>query len=125
MTSPFHNALAAALVRATAATANGVAVYRRGGDELSLAAICSPKDYKAVNGEGLVITFHCHDWLIIAERLILNGEAITPAAGDRIIDAGGEVHEVLNVPGLNCYDSGFDGIHYRVHTKKIGQEAQA
>jgi hypothetical protein len=131
MTTAFHNAIAAALSAATTA-AGGPVTYARGTSTGTLSAICSPKDYDAISGDGVIVTVHCHDWLILADVLKLAppatqddptpvATATVPAVGDRITDAAGAVHEVLLIPGRNCYDSGFDDIHFRVHTQKVGE----
>jgi hypothetical protein len=118
MSTEFHNAIAGALNTA-AAVAGGSATYRRGEASVCFSAVCSPQEYEAADADGAVITYHCHDWLVIAAKLILGGLAVTPQAGDTITDAAGAVHEVMMVPNRNCYDSGFDDLHYRIHAKKV------
>ena len=130
MTSALHNCIEAAMEIATDVL-GGPVTYRRGTATGTFDAIFAPKDYEATGQDGVIVTYHCHDVLIVASKLVLTPAATEgqpaplpyqaqPTRGDTITDASGQVHEVLLIPNRNCYDSGFDDIHYRIHTKRIG-----
>lgn len=95
--------------------------------EVAIVATCSPKDYEAVGSDGLVLTLHCHDWLIVSSDLVLAGRRIEPKPGHKVIETGEDgtvtTHEVQMIPGRNCYDSGVGDLSFRVHTKLISTEA--
>ena len=98
--------------------------YSRGDASVQITAVESPKNYNATESSGLTITFHSHDWLIVATDLIPSG-IYPPAVGDLIAVEDGEVHKVQMIPGRNCYDSGVDNITLRIHSNVVKQSTGA
>lgn len=121
MAKTFHNTVLGAM-RTVQRNRGQTITYARGDVTAQLQATCSPKNYQAMDDAGITVTYHCHDWLIVAADLVLPigtdgaAEAIEPAARDRITDEAGTVHEIFLIPGRNVYDSGVDDIHYRIHS---------
>lgn len=58
------------------------------------------------------------DFMFDAAALILNGSAITPAAGDKVTD-GTTTYVLANINGEPCYREIDDGRQLRCHTKRV------
>jgi len=128
MTSPFHSAIAGAM-EAQKAFAGESVEYRRGSSQEAasavLTAIHSQREYIAESGYDAVQSVQVDDWLVVAADLALNGSAVAPQRGDRILRTAGavvQVYEVQFMPGKNVLE--WSGpLRYRIHTKLVGTEA--
>ena len=122
----YHDSIAAAVADIRGATGDPV-VYRRGAQSVAIVATCAPKQYQVSDAGGVIITYHCHEWLILAGDLVIAGAAVEPQRGDEIVEtrADGTVvtHGVMLIPGLNVYDSIEHDLRYRVRTKITKTEA--
>jgi hypothetical protein len=128
MGSVLDNMIAGALGLANSLRGTSVTYHRVIGgvdNSVVLTAICAPKAYEARDAEGIVVTSHCHDWLIMASSLVLGGAATVPQVGDTIVEtrADGTVvtHKAMLLPGLNVYDSIVADCRYRVHMKIVSE----
>ncbi len=78
------------------------------------------REYKAIGAEyGIEIRVSMRDFILPVATLLIDGDAIEPRTGDRIIE-GDEVFEIqppdLNRPSVELQAGEFE---YLVHTKKI------
>ncbi len=78
------------------------------------------REYKSLGAEfGIEISITMRDFVLPIELLLIDGDAITPRTGDRIIE-GDEVFEIqppdMNKPSVELQAGGFEWV---VHTKKI------
>jgi len=78
------------------------------------------REYKAIGGEyGIEIKINMRDFILPVATLLIDGDAIEPRTGDRIME-GDEVFEIqppdLNRPSVELQAGEFE---YLVHTKKI------
>ena len=100
--------------------------YQRGGQSVELAATLGSTAYEVADDSGAAVEARATDFLVAAADLVLGGEAVLPAAGDRIRVASGgtvEVYEVM-APGGQAHYRPSDpyGLTLRIHAKRIGQE---
>ena len=98
--------------------------YVRGASTITaIAATRGRTEYESTDDEGNVTTSHTDlDWLVDAALLVLDGSAIEPRSGDRIVEVVGAVthiYEVLPLAGLQCFSLDATGTMYRIHTKHI------
>ncbi len=78
------------------------------------------REYKSLGAEfGIEISITMRDFVLPIELLLIDGDAITPRTGDRIIE-GDEVFEIqppdMNKPSVELQAGGFEWL---CHTKKI------
>jgi hypothetical protein len=97
--------------------------YARGVFSKVVLATRGKTDVQVVDGDGNVRQMETADFIINTSDLVLGGQAVLPALGDRItvqLGAVAEVFEVLGVPGMGHYRF-CDQQKYsiRVHTKKV------
>lgn len=121
--SAFDDTLAGGLT-AIRQIAGGTVTYRRGATTGSVNAAVGKTDFQAADGDQTLVTWSSVDFLIAVAELLLAGNPIEPAAGDRIertIAGQTVIHEVTAPPGepvLAFSDPGHT--QYRIHTKRIG-----
>lgn len=97
--------------------------YRRGSRTVTLLATVGRSMVSIQEDGNLRREYTDRDYLIDAALLILNGMAVEPRVGDRIIDTNDEathVYEVLASDGETAWRwSDPFRIKYRVHTKRV------
>lgn len=93
--------------------------YSRGVLSKVVLATRGKTDLQVFDGEGNARQMETADFIMNTSDLVLGGQAVLPALGDRIA-VGGESYEVLGVPGMGHYRF-CDQQKYsiRVHTKKV------
>lgn len=105
--------------------------YRRGEASVELQATIGRTEHEVENGYGVLQKVETRDFLVRAEDLVLNGSAVLPNRGDRIIESHGEAaltYEVM-APGTRSGSSHFkyaDAYRHslRIHTKHVGTESE-
>lgn len=97
--------------------------YARGEDTVTVLATVGRTDADVSDG-ATITALRSRDYLIAAADLELDGEAITPQAGDQVRETiGGDVQtfEVQLVAGSPCWEySDPNRTVFRVHTRLIG-----
>lgn len=96
--------------------------------EVEVRATVGRSEFQLVGEDGGSLQVESRDYLILVSELVLDGQAVTPLAGDLITDENGLRYEVL--------PSGFSGTGepswrysdlyrrtFRIHTKAIGEAA--
>ena len=102
------------------------AVYRRGGQSVTLPVSLLKTDFRRVDFEANSILQRERDVVVNASRIVLGGSVVRPEVGDTldIPTPGGSVVERYRVEapaGEQCYrNSDNHGVALRIHTKKIG-----
>ncbi|HQL75981.1 MAG TPA: hypothetical protein PLD58_22590 [Phycisphaerae bacterium] len=101
--------------------------YQRGGQSVDLSATLGSTDYQVADESGLTVQAVATDFLIAADRLVLDGIRTLPRLGDRIRLADGErvkVYEVLDLAGGGHFrPSDPYGQTLRIHTKQVDEES--
>jgi hypothetical protein len=102
----------------------GVSVtYQRGTDSVSITATPTLHEYQVVDDEGFGIMMLSRDYLVHAADLVLNGSAISPRSGDRVIetiDGVSQTFELMPLGQLHEYQPADpDGTLLILHTKKV------
>jgi len=97
--------------------------YRRGEQEVSLAATVGRSEFEIERETGVIVSFESRDYIFRATDLVLGGATVEPADGDRIVEAG-RIYEVL-APGDHPAWRWSDPFRtaFRVHTKYIGLDS--
>ena len=100
-----------------------VSYGRRSGGTLSgLLATPLKSESEQFREEGFAVKASLRDWMFRIVDLTSGGTFTPPVLGDRITEAGGQVWEVAELPGLDgCWrlaDTANQAV--RVHTKLIG-----
>lgn len=109
-------------------------IYQRGEASVTLQATIGRTEHEVENGYGVLEKVETRDFIVRAEDLVLNGSAVLPKRGDRIIEphgADGEAaltYEVM-APGTRSGSSHFkyaDAYRHslRIHTKHVGTESE-
>lgn len=82
--------------------------YRHDGQSIEITASLRAHDIEANEENGLIESWHGHDFELRTDALTLDGVFFRPQAGDEIaepIDAGGySVYQVLPPPKKRCYE---------------------
>ena len=68
---------------------------------------------------GAKTSFVDREWLIKKAAYIIDGSAVTPAAGDRIVDADGTTWELMSQPNMPAHESYGGGLEWLLRTKRI------
>jgi hypothetical protein len=68
---------------------------------------------------GVKTSFIDREWLIIKTAYLIEGSAVTPAAGDRLTDADGVVWEGMSQPNMPAVESYGGGLEWLLRTKRI------
>jgi len=68
---------------------------------------------------GVKTSFIDRVWLIAKTAYIIDGSAVTPAAGDRIVDSDSARWEVMSQPNLPAAESYAGGLEWLLRTKRI------
>lgn len=94
--------------------------YRRGDQQVDLAATVGGTTFEVDTGYAVPERWESRDFLIAAADLVLGGQVVRPQRGDAIIDAG-QVYEVM-APGKEDVFRPSDpyGLTWRIHTKRTG-----
>jgi len=98
------------------------ATYRRGASSVAVLATAGKTVFRVDTGYGMFEHIEGRDYILRASDLVLDDAAVTPAAGDQIVESG-RVYEVMapaNEPPWRWSDR--DHAVYRIHTKYVGQE---
>lgn len=97
--------------------------YRRGATGVALTAIVGQTPVELDEGHGTIVRSQVRDYLISATDLVVGGEPIQPARGDRIEEnRGGKtyVYEVMPLGSEGPWRwSGPGRDTYRVHTRQL------
>jgi len=93
--------------------------YQRDQQQAVVPAVVGQTDFDQTNEYGVVTSMTSRDFLIAVSDLLLDGQPIEPARGDRIVD-GEDTYEVM-APGDEPPWRFADPYHqmYRIHTKRI------
>lgn len=100
--------------------------YHRGASSLPLVAVVGRTLFEEIDESGIVRQVESRDFLVLRERLVMNGEPTLPARGDQIrelVAGRAFVYEVLSRNGEPQYRFS-DGhrVRLRIHTKLIATE---
>ena len=122
MTSSFDNAISGALETLRSSCGQAV-TFRRGRSSAELTAVVGKTAVSQDDGRGLVVERSIRDFLIRTSDLRLEGVAVTPERGDKIIQTlGGVAYEwEVNGPGGEKPSRWVDdaGHTTRIHTKLV------
>lgn len=104
-------------------SAGDVIVYQRGSSTVSITAAVGATDGERMDAGGMSYSFTSTDFLIKSSDLVLDGEVVMPAKGDRITYDGRSYTVVVMQSGEKPYrESGTGSSVYRVHTKLTREE---
>lgn len=109
-------------LRTNAATA---VTYVRGSDSVSLTAVKGRSNHPVTLSDGSQEEVQSIDWIIRRADLVIDGVAVEPRRGDKIIQVLGDVtitHELLGDGGEGSwrYSDQFRTA-FRIHTKVVGE----
>jgi hypothetical protein len=68
---------------------------------------------------GVKTSFIDREWLVAKADYVINGSAVTPAAGDRLVDADSVTWEVMSQPNMPAAESYAGGLEWLLRTKRI------
>jgi len=68
---------------------------------------------------GVKTSFIDREWLVTKSAYVIDGSAVTPAAGDRLTDADGTVWELMSQPNMPACESYGGGLEWLLRTKRI------
>lgn len=97
--------------------------YSRGEDSVELRATPGETVFDRAEGYDLVVQYESRDFILRAEDLVLDGQAVTPEQGDIITEArdGQEHRYEVAYPGQGVPWRWFSRQRkeYRIHTKRL------
>jgi len=68
---------------------------------------------------GVKASFVDREWVITKTDYAIDGSAVTPAAGDRLVDSDGVTWELMSRPNLPAAESYGGGLEWLLRTKRI------
>ena len=68
---------------------------------------------------GVKTSFVDREWLIKQADYVIDGSAVTPVAGDRIVDSDSVTWEVMSQPNIPAAESYAGGLEWLLRTKRI------
>lgn len=68
---------------------------------------------------GVKTSFIDREWLVKKTDYVINSVAVTPAAGDRMVDSDSVTWEVMSQPNVPAAESYAGGLEWLVRTKRI------
>lgn len=68
---------------------------------------------------GVKTSFIDREWLIAKTDYLIDSVAVTPAAGDRLLDADGVTWEMMSQPNMPAAESYGGGLEWLLRTKRI------
>ncbi|HDZ20085.1 MAG TPA: hypothetical protein ENH78_02175 [Phycisphaerae bacterium] len=110
----------------------GEVTYVYGSSEITVTAEASLHDYEVQDPHGVFETIQSRDYVISAAALVIDGEPITPRAGNKIketINGSIEIFQVMPLGRTNRFGDRPAAEHtdtsetsWLIHTKHIGAE---
>lgn len=126
--SQFH-AIAAGLHTALQSHRGLSATYHRGGASVAIVLVAGLSRALVDDGAGVAVSTRERDWIVKAADLVLDGQTVLPARGDRIrvpIADRVEVYEVGGLGGERHYSACDEAATVlRIHTRRIDTENAA
>lgn len=112
-----------ALFAATSALMGGNVTYHRGNSSVEVTATRGRSDFQSVSdGQTVEIQSRTSDFLIKASDLVIGGNVITPAAGDKIRWVEGSITQVYEVTNPPFTQSDTHGYYLRIHAYRVADE---
>ncbi len=68
---------------------------------------------------GVKTSFVDREWLVKKSDYVIDSSAVTPAAGDRLIDSDSVTWEVMSQPNMPAAESYAGGLEWLLRTKRI------
>ena len=68
---------------------------------------------------GVKTSFIDREWLVAKAVYVIDGTAVIPAAGDRLVDSDGVTWEVMSQPNMPAAESYGGGLEWLLRTKRI------
>lgn len=68
---------------------------------------------------GVKTSFVDREWIVAKADYMIDGSAVTPAAGDRLVDADDVTWEVMSQPNMPAAESYAGGLEWLLRTKRI------
>ena len=68
---------------------------------------------------GVKTSFIDREWLVKKSDYVIDSSAVTPAAGDRLIDSDGAKWELMSQPNMPAWESLAGGLEWLLRTKRI------
>ena len=104
-----------------------VVAYQRGAESVEVAATIGKTVFQVDKGYGIQERVEARDYLVLAEDLVLAGQAVLPKAGDRVREVQGTtafVYEVMAPGNAPCwrYSDPYRQT-LRIHTKLVTTES--
>ena len=104
------------------ASAAQTVTFARGTVTVDISATIGRTEYEVDGGTGVLVRIQSRDYLVAADDLILDGELIFPARGDKITEHVGTtdyVYVVAAMPGQSHYQwADHARAILRIHTKE-------
>lgn len=95
-------------------------LYSRAGDDVTVLATVGSTSTEEATDDDALVRGSVRDFIVKKSLLILSTVTVSPAKGDRITDADGNIFEVLPLGSDGvARDSGDSGYVWRIHTKKV------
>jgi hypothetical protein len=76
-------------------------------------------EIQTVTRLGVKTSFIDREWLVAKADYVIDGSAVEPAAGDRMLDANGVTWEVMSQPDIPAAESFGGGLEWLLRTKRI------
>ena len=68
---------------------------------------------------GVKTSFVDREWLVAKADYVIDGSAVEPVAGDRLLDSDGVTWEVMSQPNMPAAESYGGGLEWLLRTKRI------
>lgn len=106
--------------------ASRTVTLKRGAElTLGVMALKASNDFGSDDDDTIIEDWQGRDWLIRPADYRINGVAVEPLRGDRIVEVDGgktKTYEVMAPGGLPPFRETRSGTRYRVHTKLVEEQ---
>ena len=68
---------------------------------------------------GVKTSFIDREWIVLKVGYVIDGSAVIPTAGDRLVDGDGVTWEVMSQPNMPAAESYGGGLEWLLRTKRI------
>jgi len=76
-------------------------------------------EIQTVTRMGVKTSFIDREWLIAKAEYVIDGSAVDPAAGDRLLDDSSVTWEVMSQPNMPAAESFGGGLEWLIRTKRV------
>jgi len=76
-------------------------------------------EIQTITRMGVKTSFIDREWLIAKAEYVIDGSAVDPAAGDRLVDDSSVTWEVMSQPNMPAAESFGGGLEWLLRTKRV------